>query len=191
MLGLRSAAPETNTGDTSIIGGERFEEIFNRYRQGIYFTAFRVCQNEADAQEVVSETFLKAYEHRNQFAGRSAVSTWLYRIAYHASLDLIKRKQREVTWDDSYELVADTGSAMDNLLEQMAREQQLQSLRKAMAKLPPEDRAIMGLRFDRGLSYEEIGEVIGIPANTVGTRIFRAKKLLLKFMQNGGRFNDK
>jgi len=191
VLGLGSTKLKTNIGDTTIIDTEVFDSIYNRYREGIYFTAFRVCQNEADAQEVVSETFLKAYEHREQFAGRSAVSTWLYRIAYNVSLDLIKRKQREVTWDDNYELMVDNGSPMDNLLEQMAKEQQLQYLKQAMVKLSPEDRAILGLRFDRSLSYEDIASIIGIPANTVGTRIFRAKKLLLKLMQDGGQFNEK
>jgi len=176
---------QPNNADNRILSRDRFEAVYQSYRKGVYLTAYRVCQNEADAQEIVSETFLKAYEHQDQFAGRSAISTWLYRIAYHASLDLLKRKQREVTWEDKYELISET-SAMDNLVDNMAKEQQLQCLRQAMMHLHPEDRAILGLRFDRELSYEEIAEVTDIPPNTVGTRIFRAKKVLLRLMKAGG-----
>ncbi|MGE5379444.1 MAG: RNA polymerase sigma factor [Methylocystaceae bacterium] len=169
------------------LAGSNFDQIYKNYREGIYHTAYRVCQNEADAQEVVSETFLKAYEHRGQFEGRAAVSTWLYRIAYFTSLDLIKRRQREATWELDYNSIPDDNSPVDNLVEQMAAQQQLQVLRQAMVHLHPEDRAILELRFDHGLPYEEIAAVMDIPANTVGTRIFRAKKLLFKLMKPGGK----
>jgi len=184
-VSLEQTDLQHNNADNLFLSGDSFEAVYQRYREGVYFTAYRVCQNEADAQEIVSETFLKAYEHQDQFAGRSAIKTWLYRIAYHASLDLLKKKQREVTWEDKYELVSET-SAMDNLVDSMAKEQQLRFLRQAMLQLHPEDRAILGLRFDRELSYEEIAEVTGIPPNTVGTRIFRAKKVLLQLMKAGG-----
>ncbi|MGE5450082.1 MAG: RNA polymerase sigma factor [Methanomassiliicoccales archaeon] len=185
-MSLEPTELQPNRAGSLFGDNDTFASIYERYHQGVYFTAYRVCQNEADAHEVVSETFLKAYEHQDQFAGRSAISTWLYRIAYHVSLDLIKRKQREVTWEDKYDMVPDTVSAMDNLLDKMAKDQQLQYLSQAMLKLHPEDRVILGLRFDRGLSYEEIAEITGIPPNTVGTRIFRAKKLLLRLMKPGG-----
>lgn len=171
---------------SSTLNSDNFDNIYQSYREGVYYTAYRICQNEADAQEIVSETFLKAYEHRHQFAGKAAVSTWLYRIAYNTSIDLVKRKQREVTWNDNYDLWPDSSSSIDNLVEAMSQEQQLRQLQQAMLKIHPEDRAILGLRFDRGLSYEEIAAVTGIPANTIGTRIFRAKKQLLKIMQEGG-----
>lgn len=171
---------------SSILDSESFKSVYESYREGVYYTAYRICQHEADAQEIVSETFMKAYEHRHQFAGKAAVSTWLYRIAYNASIDLVKRKRREVNWDDNCEQMPEISSAIDNLVENMSREQQLRQLHQAMKELSPEDRAILGLRFDRGLSYEEIATVTEIPASTIGTRIFRAKKQLLKIMQEGG-----
>lgn len=184
-MSLEQTDLQLNNTDNRFLSKDNFEAVYQSYREGVYLTAYRVCQNEADAQEIVSVTFLKAYEHQDQFAGRSAISTWLYRIAYHASLDLLKRKQREVTWEDKYESVSEL-SVVDNLIDNMAKEQQLRCLRQAMLHLHPEDRAILGLRFDRELSYEEIAEVTGIPPNTVGTRIFRAKKLLLQLMKAGG-----
>lgn len=173
------------TGTENPLTGDNFDQIYQSYREGIYHTAYRVCQNETDAQEVVSETFLKAYEHRDQFEGRAAVSTWLYRIAYFTSLDLLKRRQREAAWELDYNSIPDDNSPVDNLVEQMAAQQQLQVLRQSMLHLHPEDRAILALRFDQGLPYDEIAAVMDIPANTVGTRIFRAKKLLLRLMRPG------
>lgn len=173
-----------------IVSGENdlFTTLYDQNHRGVYLIAYRMCQSHADAEEVVSEVFYKAYRALPNFKGNSSLASWLYRIAVNESNNLLKRSRRQVPWDPeiplpSPPLEADQTRSID---EEIENRENIQQLREAMASLSALDRSILTLRYDYDLSYEEIAEIVDMPKNSVGTRIARAKKFLVTKMKEEG-----
>jgi RNA polymerase sigma-70 factor (ECF subfamily) len=128
--------------------------------------------------------FLKSYRHLSQFQGRSSYAAWLYRIAVNESRTLLRRRRNDLPWDETIEAFSASSQSL-SLEEEVVKTQETNILKAAMLRLSPEDRLILSLRYDQELSYEEISEITQIPKNTVGTRIYRAKKQLMVWLKDG------
>lgn len=165
---------------------ELFSALYELHRTPVLAIACRLLQSQTEAEEVVSETFLKAFRQIHQFRGDALFSTWLYRIAVNESHNRQRKRSRETPFSPLAEdrpEIADEAIPMD---ERLIEQETLAILRKAMARLPSQDRLILTLRYDQEQSYEEIAAITALPVGTVGTRIFRAKRNVMRLMQEGG-----
>ncbi|HIU42689.1 MAG TPA: sigma-70 family RNA polymerase sigma factor [Candidatus Ventrousia excrementavium] len=177
-------------------GDERaFEELVTTYEKKIYHISLRYTGNEHDAMDVTQEVFLRVFRFLPQFQEESRFSTWLYRIAVNASLDFLRRRSPagELSLDDPDE----EGLTLEVSDPRYQPEAQLESaeLRQAICDgieaLPPRMREIVILRDISGLSYEEIGEVLGIEQGTVKSRLSRARSRLATFLTGKGNHSRK
>ena len=179
-------------------GGEldAFEELVRAHEKTVYNLALRMTGNPQDAEDMAQEAFLKAYRSLPEFRGESKFSVWLYRIVSNVCLDHLRKQSRRpsssLTMEDDdgeeqqYD-VPDESASPEKLLEQKLTREAVQ---RGLNQLPDEQRQILLLRELRGLSYEEIGEALGLEAGTVKSRIFRARKRLCAFLLADGNIPD-
>src|SRR2546425_3635707 len=159
-----------------------FNELVNHSSRKIYRVAKHITQNDEDAEDVLQETFLKAFEHLPDFQGQSKFYTWLVRIAVNESLmKLRKRKSdRTVPLDEPVDTGEDTVAREvavweDNPEERYSREELAQILDEAVQSLKPAFRTVFVLRDIEELSTEETGEALGISVPAVKSRLLRAR----------------
>jgi RNA polymerase sigma-70 factor (ECF subfamily) len=157
-----------------------FEKLIEKYQARIYRFAFGMVKDRDDAWDIAQETFLRAHVALPGFRGRSAFSTWLYRIAANLSLDGRRRRQREESLRNARDADAEVAmgpvsAALAGPYKQALRRELLDKLDEALDSLPPIHRAILLLREVDGLSYEDLANVLEIPKGTVMSRLFNAR----------------
>ena len=159
-----------------------FSELLRRYEGKIFRLALHITQNREDAEDVLQEAFLKAYEHLDQFQGQSRFYTWIVRIAVNQALmKLRKRKSdRSVSLDDTIDTGEDTVAreiaAWDENPEQRySREEINEILGSAIDGLAPIYRAVFVLRDVDGLSTEEAAGALDLSVPAVKSRLLRAR----------------
>ena len=159
-----------------------FSELLSRYEGKIFRLALHITQNREDAEDVLQEAFLKAYEHLDQFQGQSKFYTWIVRIAVNQALmKLRKRKSdRSVSLDETIDTGEDTVSREiaawdENPEQQYSREEINQILSSAIDGLAPIYRAVFVLRDVDELSTEETAEALELSVPAVKSRLLRAR----------------
>jgi RNA polymerase sigma-70 factor (ECF subfamily) len=163
---------------------DAFRLLVERHSRAVFRLAFRMTGNEFDAEDVVQETFLRAYRQLNSYELRSAFSTWLYRIASNYALDLIRSRKR-----DEDRRVRQADSASRDVLDSFASAEALpdramygaevrERVQLALAGLSPQERTAFLLRHFEGQSIEEIGAVLGTAGSATKNAIFRAVRKL-------------
>jgi RNA polymerase sigma-70 factor, ECF subfamily len=161
---------------------EAFRALVDRHSRGVYRVAYRMTGSPHDAEDVVQETFLKAYRQLGRFESRANFSTWLHRIAVNCSIDLIRgRPHREAAHDtpDLEQFGADVerndadGASPERLM--LSTEVQ-ERINGAMGHLSAMERAAFTLRHFEGRSIEEISTALGLKTNATKHSIFRAVK---------------
>ena len=159
-----------------------FSELLRRYEGKIFRLALHITQNREDAEDVLQEAFLKAYEHLDQFQGQSKFYTWIVRIAVNQALmKLRKRKSdRSVSLDETIDTGEDTVSREiaawdENPEQQYSREEINQILSSAIDGLAPIYRAVFVLRDVDELSTEETAEALELSVPAVKSRLLRAR----------------
>jgi RNA polymerase sigma-70 factor, ECF subfamily len=166
---------------------EAYRQLLELHSANVYNVAFKLLGDEQEAEDVLQETFLSAFEAIDGFQGRSKLSTWLYRIAYNASLMRLRKRSQMTSFsldvpppgmdpdgDGAHvprHLVDWSSVPDDQLLTAEARE----VMDRAIAELPETLRATFILRDIQGLSGSETAEVLGITVPTVKTRLHRAR----------------
>ena len=160
---------------------EAFRQLVERHSRSVYKVAYRVTGNPDDAEDVVQETFLKAYRQLDRFEERASFGTWLHRIAWNCSVDLLrarpKREQAEEA--DTLEQLGSThatvtGSAIPTPERRMASVQVNDRIKEAMGRLSPLERAAFVMRHYEGRSIDEISRALEIRENAAKHSIFRA-----------------
>ncbi|HEY9128085.1 MAG TPA: sigma-70 family RNA polymerase sigma factor [Acidobacteriaceae bacterium] len=159
-----------------------FEELVSKYDRQIFRIAQHITQNREDAQDVVQDAFLKAYEKLDQFQGNSKFYTWLVRIAVNESLMRLRKRRtgKMVSIDDDIE--TEEGSVPRDLADWSPNPEQNYSqaelaeiLRKTIQGLPQGFRVVFVLRDVEGLSTEETAETLGLSIPAVKSRLLRAR----------------
>jgi len=164
-----------------------FGELVRRYQDRLFNTVSRLVDNAEDAQDVVQETFINAYQSLARFKGDARFFTWLYRIAFNTAISH-RRKQRatlriyagrngEVGLEP---LDASEFSQPGHSLERAEEEQRIQ---QALNRLSPDHRAVLILKDMEGQKYEEIAEVLGVPIGTIRSRLHRARLELRELLE--------
>lgn len=164
-----------------------FRELVRRYQGKVYALALRLTSNQADAQEVLQDTFLSVYRKIETFRGDSAFSSWLYRITANAALMKIRSRgnRRDVPLDDVLSAVEGQpyiptmGRDWSEDAERVAINRQLaQQIGAAVEKLPEKYRVVFLLREVEGLPTQEVADALGLSTPTVKTRLHRARLFL-------------
>ncbi len=171
----------------ALIAGEpeAFAQAFETYADPIYRLALGLLRDESLAEDVVQDTFLTAIAKLKGFEGRSKLSTWLYRVAYNKSIDLVRKRVDAPLPEDDPELdlgspplpkvLVDWGMAPEEILaDQEARGQ----LDRAIGSIPESLRAVFILRDIEQLSTAETAESVGISEGAVKVRLHRARLAL-------------
>ena len=183
---------KAQAGDPSAFG-----ELVNRYQNKIYRIAKNITQNDEDAEDVLQEAFLKAYEHLDGFQGNSRFYTWIVRIAVNEALMKLRKRKgdRTVSLDEP----VDTGEEMvnreiavweDNPEQRYSHEEMQKILDEAVDSLKPDFRAVFVLRDIEEMSTEETADALGVSIPAVKSRLLRARlalreKLTRKFKRKG------
>jgi RNA polymerase sigma-70 factor, ECF subfamily len=178
--------------------GERaaYEELIATYQTLVYGLAYRLLGDAEEARDVAQETFLKAYRYIGTFRGECAVKTWLYRMAVNQASNQRRwwrrrRKGETISLDapagEASATIGDAIAGGDLSPEQVAlgRERQ-RLLMVALDSLKHDYRAAVVLRDIEELSYEEIGEALGVPVGTVKSRIARGREELRRRLEEMG-----
>jgi RNA polymerase sigma-70 factor (ECF subfamily) len=164
---------DTSDADLLILFGKGDEQAFNelvrRHQTRVYWVARRVLGSHEEADDVVQEVFVKAYESLSTFRGDASLSTWLYRIAMNLSLNALRKKRLRsmLHLDELSEEPASRAGATDAPL---LREEQDEALRRAVESLPAKQKQVFILRYYEELSYAEIARILkrsegGLKAN--------------------------
>ena len=160
---------------------EAFHSLVDRHSRAVYRLAYRMTGSPHDAEDVVQETFLRAYKQLGRFESRANFGTWLHRIAVNCSIDLIRSRPRRESAHDTSDLdafppaeAADMGRPSPERLMLSAQVQG--RITEAMQSLSPMERAAFMLRHVEGHSIDEIGQALGLKSNATKHSIFRAVK---------------
>lgn len=157
--------------------GERaaFDQLVERYQRRLLRLVLRLLRDQAEAEDVVQETFLKAYRALPRFRGESAFYTWLYRIAINGARNAILRRRLRGAG-----AVASPPQDIATPESMLLSKQVMATIDAAMEALPLELRTAIVLREIEGLSYEEIAQIMECPLGTVRSRIFRAREAIAR-----------
>jgi RNA polymerase sigma-70 factor (ECF subfamily) len=179
-----SAVERARSGDS-----DAFRLLVEQHSRAVFRLAFRMTGNEQDAEDVVQETFLRAYRQLDKYEARSSFATWLYRIASNYSLDLIRMRKR-------HEEKRERGSKAEerDILQtipvnapgpdRIAHSNQVQArVNEALDELSDQERTAFVLRHFEGLSIDEIGETLGTGTNATKHSIFRAVQKLRRSLE--------
>jgi RNA polymerase sigma-70 factor (ECF subfamily) len=157
---------------------EAFRALVDRHSRAVYRLAHRMTGNPQDAEDVVQETFLKAYRQLGRFESRANFSTWLHRIAVNCAIDVIRGRKHQEAGHDASELEALGGvdeERVDPSPERLMLSTEVQEkVGRAMEGLTPMERAAFVLRHFEGQSIEDISRALGLKANAAKHSIFRA-----------------
>jgi RNA polymerase sigma-70 factor (ECF subfamily) len=168
-------------------GKERaLEDLMERYRSRVYRLAFRFAGEKEDAEEIVQEVFMTLYQKLDQFQGKSAFSTWLYRVAVNTSLMKIRNQARgeHVSIDELSEDHFQHDEDAQNPDETIMTEEALQRIENAVGRLPDDFKTVVVLRDIEGFSNEETAEILGISAAAAKSRIHRARAYLRQRLED-------
>ena len=164
-----------------------FGVLVRRHQDRLYNTVYRLIGNAEDAQDVVQEAFLNAYQSLENFKGDALFFTWLYRIAVNTAISL-KRKQRVVLRIDGGRNgepgiePADT-SEQNQPGHAIEQAEQARRIRKALNRLSPEHRAVLVMKDMEGQKYEAMAEVLEVPIGTIRSRLHRARLELRELLE--------
>lgn len=168
-----------------------FEALVRTYEKQVYATTLHLCGNPEDAAEAAQEAFLSAWQGLKFFRRESAFSTWLYRLAVNASIDLLRREKRHrgaASLEDE-----ETPDIPDRSLttpqDEAERRELQEQIRAGLQELSEEHRQVLVLREMDQLSYQEISDILDLDVGTVKSRISRARGQLRKILLKSGNFS--
>ena len=199
----RSGSQKVDVGSAPVTGGsvdERqlvrraqkgdkvaFETLVQRHQHRVFAVARGILKRQEDVEDIAQQVFVKAYFSLKRFDQRAAFSTWLYKITVNECWDLLrKRKARPLVYEADfseeqsrqYTTPEREASKAPDASDRMALREQLENM---LSQLDKRDRAMLVLKEVEGFSVEEIAESMGLNANTVKVRLFRARRRIIEY----------
>ena len=167
--------------ETELIAGAQngdrnaFSELVRMHAQGVLNLIYRMCGDVQLAEDAAQETFIRAWQNLPTYRPQTSLRNWLYRIAFNAATDML-RKERRILPDDIGDLNLTDGQAgLETIVSQQER---ITLVQNAILSLPDASRAVLVLREYEALSYQEISSTLDIPVGTVMSRLNYARNLL-------------
>ncbi|MBM3300785.1 MAG: sigma-70 family RNA polymerase sigma factor [Deltaproteobacteria bacterium] len=174
--------------------GAHFDALVDRYTPIVYRIALGITRNPFEAEEVVQETFLRAFKHLDQFSpSKATFRTWLLTITRNQSINLFKSLKRKAarflldhesgTAESEYagDARSDQSQDAEHLL---STKQQYARVKKALARLPERQQTALMLKTQENMSYEEIASIMNTSVSSVESLLFRARKKLLELLED-------
>ncbi len=152
-----------------------FSELVRVHAKGVLNVVYRMCGDMLIAEDAAQETFIRAWQNLPSYRPQTSLRNWLYRIAFNAGMDML-RKEKRILPDDIEDLNLTDGQP--GIESMMSRQERTTLVQKAILSLPDASRAVLVLREYEGLSYQEISSTLDIPVGTVMSRLNYARKLL-------------
>ncbi len=178
----RELVARTQAGDSSA-----FDQLLIRYQQRVYGVIHNMVNNHADTNDLLMETFSKAYQNIHSYKADAAFYTWIYRIAVNQTINFLKRNKsrHNISMDDDSEDMESQKEFIDTALSgDVERQNKISELQKklneSLMKLSEQHRAVVTLFDVQGLSHTEIAKIMGCSEGTVRSRLFYAHKQLQK-----------
>lgn len=194
----------------TLAGNRRsYQQLVQRYQDRLFVIAYDILKNREDAEDVVQESFVKAFFSLSKFKGESSIFSWLYRITFNMALDLKRKLKRRGGYHFEYTEQRDVSSGngderswrtpsidlatggpaigsgrMEDPFEALNRKETGTKIEKVISELSEEHRAVITLREVDGLDYDEIATRLGVPRGTVMSRLFYARKALQKALSD-------
>jgi RNA polymerase sigma factor (sigma-70 family) len=177
---------------TSALAGDQkaYKALFEMYRQAIFHITVKIVRNPDEANDLVQETFIKAFGSLKTYDHNYRFSTWLYKIAANSSIDYLRKRKIDSLSLDKPIPTRDGDVQMEipddsyNPEQDLRNRERIIGIEDAIASLPEKYREVIVLRHKEDRSYEEIAEVLKVPVGTVKARIFRARELLKKKLKS-------
>jgi RNA polymerase sigma-70 factor (ECF subfamily) len=178
-----AAAARAKAGDA-----DAFRVLVERHSRSLFRLAFRMTGNEQDAEDIVQDTFLRAYRRIEKFDERASFGTWLYRITVNCSLDLVRARKRRSEqsgsanpeMDDLIQSLPSTGATPDRMA--MSGEAR-QRIAEAMEELSASERTAFVLRHFEGMCIDEVSRVLGCRPGAARHCVFRAVQKLRRALE--------
>lgn len=167
---------------TRIVSGDReaFDVVMRAHEDRVFAVCLRVLGDREKALDATQDTFLTVFRKAGQFEGRSALGTWIYRIAVNTCYDQMRRAKRRPTEPLPEHLDPADPTAEDEIDSAAVRHE----IEVALTLIPAEFRAAVILSDLEGLSLPEVAEILGVPIGTVKSRVFRGRRLLAEHLGN-------
>jgi RNA polymerase sigma factor (sigma-70 family) len=167
-----------------------YDLLLKRHKDAVYRMIVRIIHNQEEAQDLVQETFMKAFGSLSSYKCQYRFTTWLYKIAANNCIDFL-RKRRMISVSQDQPLETKDGEVTIEVADwtyspevDLASRQKSLSIDAAIDLLPPKYREVIVYRHKQDKSYEEIAQILNIPVGTVKARIFRARELLKKKLKS-------
>ncbi|MCX7771641.1 MAG: RNA polymerase sigma factor [Clostridia bacterium] len=172
------------------LGGDTdaFSKLVDCYQHRLLAFTYKMVLSKEDAEEIVQETFIKAYKHLWRYDSRISFSTWLYTIAHNLCKTFMKRRKAPPISLES-EVISGfepVSPPKEEPSEYLMLKEYRREAHKLMAFLKPDQKAALILKYLQDLSYEEIGRILGISEDAAKMKVYRAKKEILKRYQPVG-----
>jgi RNA polymerase sigma factor RpoE len=168
-----------------------YDELVRRYQERIYATVYHMTSNHDDANDLVQETFIKAYRALKSFKGDSSFYTWVYRIAVNKTINFLKQRKNRVNMSlNDVDFNAENDPDLVALVSEKTPRRDLNlaelqdKLNAAMLKLSEHHRMVVTLHDIQGLSHEEIGAIMDCNIGTVRSRLFYARQQLQGYLSD-------
>ena len=171
---------------------EAFEELIRRHRQRVFAVAGGILRKREDVEDIAQQVFVKAYFALKRFDQRAAFSTWLYKITVNECWDLLRKKKvRPLVYESDlseeqarqYSVSGETGHPVQDISEKL---QDRQRVARLLDGLEERDRLMLILKEVEGFAVEEIANILGLNANTVKVRLFRARRRIVNLARKRG-----
>lgn len=167
---------------------DAFEALFRRHQDNVRLQIRQIVRDEAAAEDVAQEVFLKVWERAEQWRGEGSFRSWLMRIATNASLTHLRKKQRrreerlDQTLQESHEdWLVEESDAPDVLVE---RDEERRMVRQIVADLPEEKREAIRLVYDAEVDLRQAAEELGVPEGTVKSRLYYGRQQVARAWKN-------
>jgi RNA polymerase sigma-70 factor (ECF subfamily) len=158
--------------------------LVERYKHMVFTLSIRIVKNREEAEEISQDVFVKAYTNLRNFKGDSKFSTWLYKIGYYASLDVIKKNKKFINSENIDEINDVDCSNVQDGLEYLESEERKKIISDALLKLNEDERIILTLFYFEELPIKEITKVVDLSVENVKVKLFRSRKKLAVILKH-------
>jgi RNA polymerase sigma-70 factor (ECF subfamily) len=166
-----------------------FTTLVNRYYASLYWVIYRIVGNSTDADDLTSESLVKAYESLSSYSNKYAFSTWLHTIGSNRAIDFVRNRNKQpspINNPTSTEEDIMTPSIESDLSaeDNMIRLETNEIIADVISELKPFHRSLIDMRYFKNMSYEEISKKLNKPIGTIKTGLFRARKILYNLIKD-------